>query len=531
MTRVLELVLSFPLPGASAGAEARASRSRRASRDFGAELVRAWRICAPVKMRRGHERVTLRAVAVPEGMAPGGGWHAWREEGAHGAQTWVTRARPLVTGVMLRETVAFGGAPPGGAPAASVSNPSADAPAASPLVVESSGSPEGAECVCERRRGVWSDASGLEVALTLDDIDPERPDGPARACELRLAVPDAGDAPARAAALRVLFAAARELCGAWPAFPLPAGIVTRLTELQSPVAHGAPLKAAPLDLAGIASQHDAFCALSSSVATQWFGNLGGVLDSGNPEYVHQLRVALRRLRTLTGLFPHYADAAWKEAFGGDLRWFGKVLGAVRDWDVFAGDTLPALMQADGDAAAWEGTAAAAQAQGALARVELRQAIRSDRYARFALAWLEWLSVFALTPAADSGVPLRRHAAKRVSRLFGRVYGAPPLTTLDVEACHRVRIEAKRLRYALEFFAPLIGRRSLSGTLKLLAHVQSVLGQANDLTVGLQRLEQLGAPPYQMGFARGYAAGAQRHAVADAEQWLADLAPLKFAKKK
>ena len=177
-----------------------------------------------------------------------------------------------------------------------------------------------------------------------------------------------------------------------------------------------------------------------------------------------------------------------------------------------------------------------------ARTELRQALGSARYARLVLAWLEWLCGLGAPETgpgvaedapktrdavarrvADRALPsLKRHAAKRVSRLFGHLSGVQKLTTLDAAARHQVRIDAKRLRYALEFFASLASRRTRGETTRVLARVQGVLGDANDAAVALRCLEQLAAPPYQLGFARGYGAAAQRHAAREAEGLLREL---------
>ena len=134
---------------------------------------------------------------------------------------------------------------------------------------------------------------------------------------------------------------------------------------------------------------------------------------------------------------------------------------------------------------------------------------------------------ALPSAEDGDAPsLRRHATKRVRRLFGHLYASPSLTSLDTAARHQVRIDAKRLRYALEFFASR-WRRTRTDTVKTLARVQSVLGEANDTMVALQHLEKLAAPPYQLGFVRGYGAALEQRAARDAETLLASLRPPKL----
>ncbi|QRR06389.1 CHAD domain-containing protein [Burkholderia sp. MS455] len=542
MSRVLEIVLSLSLEGWPVKA---GSRARGTQRDFGAELVRAWRICPQVRMRRGHERVTIEPCQVEEAEpSPGASWWTWVESNAHGRRVVASRTKAFAPGVTQRELFdadhagivvamplpvpATGAAVDADAPTGDVDEVDGVAPDATER--SAAGAPPESTAmrlVSERRRGRWADDSGVVVEMTLDDVTLHGGgEPPRRYVELRLAAPDWETSAARAAALHALFAAARELSGAWPAFVQLTSVIDRACAGE-PAAAG-PVKARLVDLTGIRTQRAALFALSGDIAAQWLGNEGGVLDRDDPEFVHQMRVALRRLRTLMRFFPSFADRQWKDAFGADLHWLAALLGTVRDWDVFSTETLPALIAADGGGADWDGTLDAARAQSMAARVELRQALHSARYARLTLGWLEWLSTLALPPAEGDDAPsLRRHATKRVRRLFGHLYASPSLTSLDTAARHRLRIDAKRLRYALEFFASLASRRTRNETVKTLARVQTVLGESNDTMVALQHLEQLTAPPYQLGFVRGYGAALEQRAARDAETLLASLRPPKL----
>ncbi|MCA8241675.1 CHAD domain-containing protein [Burkholderia sp. AU32262] len=534
MSRALEIVLSLSLegwPGKGAG------RTRGAQRDFGAELVRAWRICPPVRMRRGHERVTIEPCQIDEAeRSPGASWWTWVESNAHGTRVVASRTETFAPGVTQRElfdaehagiVVAAPLPIPATRAAADADAPAADVNGVAPDTDEARSQASAPRIVSERRRGRWADDSGVVVEMTLDDITLHGGgEPPRRYVELRLAAPDWDTVAARTAALHALFAAARELSGAWPAFVQLTSVIDRACA-GGPVA-AMLVKAQPVDLTGIRTQRAALFALSGDITAQWLGNERGVLDRDDPEFVHQMRVALRRLRTLMRFFPRFTDRRWKDTLGVDLRWLAALLGTVRDWDVFATESLPALIAADGGGGDWDGTLDAARAQSMAARVELRQALHSARYARLTLGWLEWLGTLALPAADGDDAPsLRRHATKRVRRLFGHLYGSPSLTSLDTAARHQVRIDAKRLRYALEFFASLASRRTRNETVKTLARVQGVLGEANDAMVALHHLEQLGAPPYQLGFVRGYGAALEQRAARDAEALLASLRPPKL----
>lgn len=540
MSRVLEIVLCLSLEGWPVRA---GSRARGEQRDFGAELVRAWRICPQVRMRRGQERVTIEPCQVEEAEpSPGECWWTWIESNAQGRRVVASRTKAFAPGVMARELfdaehAGIAVATPASAPIADADSAQATgdgesdrvtADAVDEAAVAASSGPAPLRLVSERRRGRWADDSGVVVEMTLDDVTLHGgTEPPRRHVELRLVAPDWETVAARTAALRALFAAARELSGAWPAFVQLTSVIDRACAGEPAVAR--PVKAQLVDLTGIRTQRAALFALSGDIAAQWLGNEGGVLDRDDPEFVHQMRVALRRLRTLMRFFPCFADEQWKNAFGVDLRWVASLLGTVRDWDVFSTESLPALIAADGGSADWDGTLDAARVQATAARIELRQALHSARYARLTLGWLEWLSALALPQAAgDDDTPsLRRHATKRVRRLFSHLYASPSLTSLDTAARHQVRIDAKRLRYALEFFASLASRRTRNETVKTLARVQGVLGEANDTIVALHHLEQLAAPAYQLGFVRGYGAALEQRAASDAEALLASLRPPKL----
>ncbi|CAG9270754.1 Adenylate cyclase [Burkholderia cepacia] len=533
MSRVLEIVLSLSLEGWPAKA---AGRARGAQRDFGAELVRAWRICPQVRMRRGHERVTIEPCQIEEAEpSPGASWWTWVESNAHGRRVVASRTKVFAPGVTAREL--FDAEHAGIVVAMPLPVPEAAGAATGEVdgvAPDTTGRPEAGmepessalRLVSERRRGRWADDSGVVVEMTLDDVMLHRGDEPPRRyVELRLAAPDWETLAARTAALHALFAAARELSGAWPAFVQLTSVIDRACAAE-PAASG-PVKAQPVELTGVRTQRAALFALSGDITAQWLGNEGGVLEYDDPEFVHQMRVALRRLRTLMRFFPRFADRQWRDTLGVDMHWLAALLGTVRDWDVFATESLPALIAADGGDGEWNGTLDAARAQCVAARGELRQALHSARYARLTLGWLEWLGSLALPHAEDDAPSLRRHATKRVRRLFGHLYASPSLTSLDTAARHRVRIDAKRLRYALEFFASLASRRTRTETVKTLARVQSVLGEANDAIVALRHLEKLAAPPYQLGFVRGYGAALEQRAARDAETLLASLRPPKL----
>ena len=104
-----------------------------------------------------------------------------------------------------------------------------------------------------------------------------------------------------------------------------------------------------------------------------------LLRYDDPEYVHQSRVALRRVRSAIRLFDREQHDV-PRSLSNEMRWFARALGDARDWDVIADETLPSLTEAIGVDAV-KLLVAKADARRRQARANIRKAARSSRYAR------------------------------------------------------------------------------------------------------------------------------------------------------
>lgn len=217
--------------------------------------------------------------------------------------------------------------------------------------------------------------------------------------------------------------------------------------------------------------------------------------AATPDHVHQLRVALRRLRSaLKALGP--ADGARDEALGSLFT----ALGHRRDADVMQATLAPAWAAAE--AAGWTRPDAMPETDDATALL-----------ATPAVTGL-WLDLLALTvpaasvpaaepePAWDSVVrPQLRRWRRRARRL------ATQWDLADTAGRHRLRKQLKRLRYLLEFAAPLLPKRRLRAELARLRPLQESLGHWNDLAVARHHLALRAEPTAAEVFAAGWLAGA------------------------
>jgi CHAD domain-containing protein len=195
----------------------------------------------------------------------------------------------------------------------------------------------------------------------------------------------------------------------------------------------------------------------------------------DPEEVHKQRVATRRLRSLLrSTRGQLDDPGRARRLQDELRWLGGLLGEVRDRDVLIAYLLAELATIE-EAASFGAILELLDVEREESRHALIAGLDSERY-RSLLAELE------LPPALREGERLESAAAAEYGQLrkaAGRLGGNP-----DDEKLHRVRIRAKRARYAAE---------ALGGEQRFVARAKSfqdVLGEHQDAAVAEERIREL-----------------------------------------
>jgi inorganic triphosphatase YgiF len=216
-------------------------------------------------------------------------------------------------------------------------------------------------------------------------------------------------------------------------------------------------------------------------------NAQGAAAGKDLEYVHQARVALRRTRSALRVLgvAHKAD----DPIARDLRWMADCFGAVRDWDVLFTQILPSLRKATGDGqeAQWDKLMQRAQARRRRQQLRLQATLGSASFARAALRLLRW----AEEPPATTAAQLTHQAHRAIERGHERLAAvARDLAKLAPPGRHRLRILAKRQRYALELLTPLLDGGPPARTLKQLSRLQQLLGEINDVYVAVSMLPSL-----------------------------------------
>ncbi len=220
----------------------------------------------------------------------------------------------------------------------------------------------------------------------------------------------------------------------------------------------------------------------------------GTRTGADIEDLHQMRVAVRRMRaTLTSARP-LLDAAWSEGLRAELGWLGRGLGPVRDLDVL-------LLRLRGEIAglperertAGEVLVDAVEAERVTARAAMLEVLDAPRYAALLERLADAIRLPLPTPSATRPQPdlldLPRTELRKLRRDVQRAGENPPDTVL-----HALRIRAKRVRYTSELVRPALqdtpAGRQVKQVVEAAAALQEVLGDHQDACVAEQRIREL-----------------------------------------
>ena len=237
---------------------------------------------------------------------------------------------------------------------------------------------------------------------------------------------------------------------------------------------------------------DGFAAVLQNLAASMAANLAGAIADTDTEFLHDLRVAIRRTRAILSrakrLLPDEARQQFQLAFAA----FGRQTSAVRDLDVY-------LLGWDHDVASLPPTTRSALdpirallvQQRRHAQKELRQALTSTATRELLTSWSEYLAKPGPAEAAER--PLGAFVADQIMKVERRLVTDGRAITDESPAAevHQLRKDAKRLRYLVECFGGLPGdvpRKAFVGQLKAL---QNNLGAHQDAEVQAEWLRNVG----------------------------------------
>ena len=257
-----------------------------------------------------------------------------------------------------------------------------------------------------------------------------------------------------------------------------------------PVVHAEPVALDPMMSVEAALQE-----IGRACVAQLLHNEAAVLAM-DPEGVHQMRVAVRRIRSAISSFKKLLPAADRRRVSGELAWIVDILGRARNLDVFETDLLRPARAALSRDAGIDYLAAALDRERKAAYERVERAILSERHAAGMLRLSHWFetrgwrdgpaerSALLTSPIGELAPRLldrRWRELRKRSKRFGR---------LTAPQRHKLRIAAKKLRYTMELLGSLFDHDDLQKFMKRLRRLQDDLGYANDVRVAYDILPEL-----------------------------------------
>jgi inorganic triphosphatase YgiF len=325
---------------------------------------------------------------------------------------------------------------------------------------------------------VASGDSEIEVAIDEGEIASGRRRRPILELELEL----------KRGETRELFRLARTLA---ETLPLRLAVKTKAErgyELLEGGTHDVE-KAAELDVKPNMTSGEAFRTIARSCLRQIIVN-EPAMCRGHAEALHQMRIGLRRLRAAISIFDDVVADQEQEKIKAELKWITQELGPARDLDVFAADVLKPLQAAHPDDEKVAATQRDFDQRRAAAYARAAGSVRSDRFRNAVLDLVEWVEVGSWSVDDEEECRERRTrpvadlARKKLARLRKRVKKGADLRHQNVRQRHKLRIRAKRLRYATEFFASTFegeaSAKRRGEALSALKDLQDALGGLNDI---------------------------------------------------
>jgi len=239
--------------------------------------------------------------------------------------------------------------------------------------------------------------------------------------------------------------------------------------------------------------YEAFALVLRHLATSVEANRPGTIDDVDPEFLHDLRVAVRRTRSVLGEARRVLPPDVRSHHRQEFRWLGTATSPVRDLDVYLiewGSYTAALD--DGARAALEPARAHLAARRQTERAALTRDLRSARYERLVEGWLGWLAAPVPGDGPDASTPIGRVASRRIDAaqeaVLGRGRSIGPGS--PAEDLHELRKDAKKLRYLLECFGGLYDPAARQDFVKQLKALQDNLGEHQDAEVHVAQLKEL-----------------------------------------
>jgi triphosphatase len=224
---------------------------------------------------------------------------------------------------------------------------------------------------------------------------------------------------------------------------------------------------------------------------------GPVVLARESEGIHQMRVAVRRLRSVLSALKPILPLEHRRWVSEELKWLTHALGPVRNWDIFATSLVRPVSDALSASPELEYLVRAVEQRRQAAFDDAKQAILSERFTKSMLCLLRWFearewreqpvserAALLLTPIANIAPELIERCYRRARKRSKRFAEKTPTQR------HRLRIALKTLRYVVEFLESLFDEAQVRTFVNRLKSLQDFLGHANDVRVAYDLLAEL-----------------------------------------
>lgn len=260
-----------------------------------------------------------------------------------------------------------------------------------------------------------------------------------------------------------------------------------------------PCKAGKINLKPGMTIDSALKMIMQQCLDQLTGNEKGFLSNHtDTEYLHQIRVALRRLRAAFQIFWSIFPDAELSLIRKELKWLTRQLNPARDWDILVTQILPQV-NTSMPQLSLHPIEKRCQFYRKLHRQHAQASVDSPRYTRLLIELCSWLYQIDQPDApfkSSDTPPIRRKSTKSIVTSLiatshrNAIEHGKDIATLDAASLHALRIHVKELRYLIEFFQSLFPQNSGKRWIAALSRLQNVLGSINDCNVTQSLLDEI-----------------------------------------
>ena len=221
-------------------------------------------------------------------------------------------------------------------------------------------------------------------------------------------------------------------------------------------------------------------------------NEEGIVNDIDSEFLHDFRVAIRRTRAGISQIKEVLPPDITDHFKKEFAYLGNITGPTRDLDVYVlfennyKSRLPPKLQLPLDIFFRDLAGRRAEEQKILSKM-----LKTRRYRKIISEWSQYLDNAGRIPANNTDMPAIDMARKIIFCRYKKILRSGKKITPETpdENVHRLRIQGKKLRYSLEFFASLFPKKEIKHVIKQLKRLQDNLGDFNDLSVQQEMLHQ------------------------------------------